>query len=151
VNYDQKSIGRSKGKRTSLPLYTLTVLCALTVKNTGQYTLATCMNLRSASFFATQFDWMNTSLHWVQIYKQLTSPHLPLPWEVGRISSEDSKKLGRLRKPILKLLEREPSQRDSALQFCKSMLEIFRSTPGGSTVQNDTVLLNPCINIWLSC
>jgi hypothetical protein len=78
----------------------------------------------------------------MQIYKLLTSPHLPLPWEEGRMSPEDSKKLGRFRKPILKLLQREPSQRDTALQFCKSMLEIFSSTPGGSAVQKDTMHVN---------
>jgi hypothetical protein len=75
----------------------------------------------------------------MQIYKQLTSPSHALPWEEGRISSRDVEKLGRFRKPIMKLLQREPSQRDTALQFCQSMLEIFKSTPGGTAVQMDTV------------
>jgi hypothetical protein len=75
----------------------------------------------------------------MQIFRQLTSPDRLLPWEEGRISREDEKKLGKFRNPILKLLQREPSERDSVRQFCKSMFEIFRSTPGGTSVQKDTM------------
>jgi hypothetical protein len=75
----------------------------------------------------------------MQIFKQLTTPEIALPWEEGRISPQDARKLGKFRKPILKLLQREPSERGTVLQFCKSMSEIFCSTPGGSTVQKDTM------------
>jgi hypothetical protein len=75
----------------------------------------------------------------MQIYKQLSSPEYELPWEEGRIMPQDFKKLGRFRKPIMKLLLREPSQRCTALQFCKSMFEIFGSTPGGTIVLKDTM------------
>lgn len=75
----------------------------------------------------------------MQIYKQLATPDLTLPWEEGRLSSEDNKKLGRFRKPLMQLLQREPSQRATAMQFCKQMFEIFSSTPGASTVLKDTM------------
>jgi hypothetical protein len=57
----------------------------------------------------------------MQIFKQLTTPEIALPWEEGRISPQDARKLGKFRKPILKLLQREPSERGTVLQFCKSM------------------------------
>jgi hypothetical protein len=76
----------------------------------------------------------------MQIYKQLTSSEHALPWEEGRISAQDVEKLGRFREPIMKLLQRDPVQRDTAAQFCKSALEIFSSTPGGTTVQGDAQL-----------
>jgi hypothetical protein len=75
----------------------------------------------------------------VQIYRQLVSPDQTLPWEEGRISAGDKKKLGKFRKPIMQLLQREPSERGTALQFCKQMFEIFSSTPGGTAVQKDTM------------
>jgi hypothetical protein len=73
----------------------------------------------------------------MQIFEQLTSPERALPWEEGRISPQDVKKLGRFRKPIMRLLQRDPLQRDTALQFSKSMLEIFSSTAGGTVRHND--------------
>jgi phage portal protein BeeE len=75
----------------------------------------------------------------MQIYKQLATPDFALPWEEGRLSPEDKKKLGRFRKPLLQLLHREPSQRATALQFCKQMFEIFSSTAGGTAVSRDAM------------
>jgi hypothetical protein len=64
----------------------------------------------------------------MQIFNQLASPQHALPWEEDRMSPEDMKKLGKFRKPIMKLLQRDPAQRDTALQFSKSMFEVFSST-----------------------
>jgi hypothetical protein len=64
----------------------------------------------------------------MQIYKQLASPKDALPWEEGRLSPEDVRKLGRFYKPIMKLLQREPSERATAIEFCKNMSEIFNNT-----------------------
>jgi hypothetical protein len=67
----------------------------------------------------------------MQIFNQLTSPQDALPWEEDRMSPQDMKKLGKFRKPIMKLLQRDPAQRETALQFSKSMFEIFGSTAAG--------------------
>jgi hypothetical protein len=75
----------------------------------------------------------------MQIFEQLTSPEHALPWEEGRISPQDVKKLGNFRKPIMRLLQRDPLQRDTALQFSKSMLELFSSTAGGTFIPKDAM------------
>ena len=75
----------------------------------------------------------------MQIYKQLASRDTVLPWDDEHLSAADQKKLGRFRKPIMQLLQRDPSKRANAVQFCKQMFEIFSSTPGGTAVQKDTV------------
>lgn len=75
----------------------------------------------------------------MQIYKQLTSTEHALPWEEGRISPEDVKRIGKFWKPVTKLLQREPSERGTVLQFCKSMMEIFSSTAGGTAVHKDSM------------
>lgn len=55
-----------------------------------------------------------TPMHVVQVYKQLADPEKLLPWEEGRLSEEDKSKLGRFRKPIMELLQRDPKKRDTA-------------------------------------
>jgi hypothetical protein len=62
----------------------------------------------------------------VQIYNQLVSQYA-LPWEEGRISAQDKIKLGQFRWPIMRLLQREASQRATALQFCQSIRQLFES------------------------
>lgn len=70
----------------------------------------------------------------MQIFTQLMSPDYALPWEDIHLTVEDKRKLGRFRKPIMQLLQREPRQRTAV---CKQMSEIFNSTPGGSIVGKD--------------
>ena len=48
-----------------------------------------------------------------------------MPWDDVNLSPEDKRKLGKLRRPIESLLQREPSERGSTLQFCRQMSEIF--------------------------
>jgi hypothetical protein len=99
-----------------------------------------CSSLRFSTFTCQLQLYRSDSIcACMQIYRQLTSPELLLPWEEGRISQQDVKKLGKFRRPILKLLQREPSKRDSVMQFCKSMFEIFCSTAGGTAVHKDTM------------
>lgn len=75
----------------------------------------------------------------MQIYKQLTSPDQTLPWEDGRLTPKDMRRLGVFRKPIMQLLQRDPNHRASALQFCKQMSKIFNATAAGSVVGKDAM------------
>lgn len=77
----------------------------------------------------------------LQVYKQLTDPAHPLPWEPARISPADKAKLGRFHKPIMKLLHRDPCMRATARQFCDDVRNVFtkkvssrNSAPGTSAM-----------------
>ena len=48
-----------------------------------------------------------------------------LPWEEGRIAPADDKKLGKFRKPILRLLHRDASKRVTARQFSEDVQGLF--------------------------
>lgn len=75
----------------------------------------------------------------MQVYDQLAAEGSTLPWEEGRISDKETKKLGKFRKPIMELLQRDPRQRATVAEFCKHMLEIF-STSNPSRVCHKTML-----------
>ena len=56
----------------------------------------------------------------------LGDPHTPLPWE--GMCSEDRKKLGAFRGPIMKLLNRSAEERPTMMEFYDSCRSIFSSS-----------------------
>lgn len=64
----------------------------------------------------------------VQIASELTESGL-LPWDEGRITSSDREKLGVLYDMLLKILNPDPSQRATVLDF---HMEIRRLFAGGA-------------------
>lgn len=66
---------------------------------------------------------------------ELTDPAQLLPWEEGRISEEDQEKLGRFRKAIMKLLQRDPCMRATARQFSEDVRHVFSRNRNNRTVQ----------------
>lgn len=60
-----------------------------------------------------------------QVFSELTDPKHALPWESGRISRKDIRKLGNFQKPIMNLLQRDPCIRSTARQFCMDIRRIF--------------------------
>lgn len=50
----------------------------------------------------------------------------PLPWE-GGLSPRTQRRLGILRRPVLQLLQREPSRRSTMEDFCDSCGHILTS------------------------
>ncbi|NJR42309.1 MAG: hypothetical protein HC767_06270 [Akkermansiaceae bacterium] len=55
----------------------------------------------------------------------LSDPSSLLPWEEGCITRSDRKKLGMFRRPILQLLQREPSHRITVEQFSLDLASIY--------------------------
>lgn len=73
----------------------------------------------------------------VQVYSQLADENNELPWEEGRLSAPDRRKLGMFRKPILKLLRRDPAQRTTAREFCNECCSLFTTNPLSTVVTTD--------------
>lgn len=71
----------------------------------------------------------------MQAHADLTDPTRLLPWEEGRISQQDDKKLGKFRKPILRLLHRDPSMRVTAQQFSDDVQGLFADNQDAQPVQ----------------
>lgn len=65
----------------------------------------------------------------MQIFKQLVDGKRELPWDDSRLSARDRKKLGMFRKPILKLLRRDPDARTTAREFCNECASLFTTNP----------------------
>ena len=83
--------------------------------------------------------------HIFQVFEELSDPKNPLPWESGRLSRKDKKKLGGFRKPIMKLLQRDPRKRATARDFCRDIRNIF-TKHNDSTFRTDASDLNPSSN-----
>lgn len=65
----------------------------------------------------------------MQVYRQLQDETQDLPWEDGRLSAQDKKKLLMFRNPILKLLRRKPTERSTAREFCNECCRLFTNNP----------------------
>ena len=65
----------------------------------------------------------------VQVFEQLADETRALPWDDGHLASQDRKKLGMFRKPILKLLRRDPAARATAREFCTECSNLFTTNP----------------------
>lgn len=52
----------------------------------------------------------------------------PLPWEEGQLTAAQRSRLGVFRRPVVQLLERDPSRRPSLQQFCDMCTSIFSAT-----------------------
>lgn len=65
----------------------------------------------------------------MQVFEQLADERRALPWEGGRLAAQDRRKLGMFRKPILKLLQRDPAQRATARDFCNECCNLFTTNP----------------------
>lgn len=64
--------------------------------------------------------------HAVQVYSQLLG-EADLPWEGDRLTVEVQRKLGVFRRPVLQLLQRDPTARISLHQFARGCDSIFDS------------------------
>lgn len=78
-----------------------------------------------------------------QVYAELSDTSNLLPWEEGRISRRDIGKMGMFRRPILQLLHRDPSQRATARQFCRSITQIYERHTDTATRTTHTAATAP--------
>lgn len=95
------------------------------------------MNACMRAYVHTVFH-RTTQQRCLQVYKQLTDPSFPLPWEPGRISQSDKEKLGRFHRAIMKLLHRDPCMRATARQFCDDMRHVFAKKSTTSHTQTSS-------------
>ena len=65
----------------------------------------------------------------MQVFDQLADERRDLPWHDGRLAAADRRKLGMFRKPILKLLQRDPAQHATARDFCTECCNLFTTNP----------------------
>lgn len=72
----------------------------------------------------------------LQAHADLVDPSKLLPWEEGRISPLDDKKLGKFRKPILRLLHRDATMRVTARQFSEDVQALFADNQESGVIPN---------------
>lgn len=74
------------------------------------------------------------------MYAQLLNPDSALPWEDGRITDDDKRKLGVFGKAVLRLLQRDPHKRATARSFCTEMFNLF-SKDSKASVSHESVIV----------
>ena len=75
----------------------------------------------------------------LQVFDQLADSGRVLPWDEERLTAKDKTKLGIFRKPILKLLRRNPAERTTAREFCDECCSLFATNPLSVTQNNGTM------------